>query len=267
MAHAACPSDAAVAAYFEDYKAARESQGLGDDLTLEEARCSREKLARLLQAELGTPVGYKAAFTNPAIWERFKVKGPEWAYMFGKHMYPSGTTVSPKIGANLLFEADMVAVVKDAGLATAETPLQALQHISHFVPFIEMPDAMRATAGAGPALVATNIIFRGGVLGSRIDVQPTQAFLDSLADTTMVMTEDKSGKELARAKGSALMGNPAASALWLAKALREAGIAVKPGDLLSLGSFNVPVPPEPGTTVSVRFQGLPNTPSATVNFQ
>ena len=157
----------------------------------------------------------------------------------------------------------MVAVVKDTRLATAETPLEALQHISHFVPFIEMPDSMRSTPAVGPALIATNILFRGGVLGSRIDVQPTQAFLDSLANTTVVMTEDKSGKELARSKGSALLGNPAAAALWLAKALREAGIALKPGDLLSLGSFNVPVP---DTTVTLKFLRLPNEPSATVQF-
>lgn len=267
FAHAACPSDAAVAEYLEDYKAPRESKGLGDNLTLEEARCSRDKLAQMLPAAVGKSVGYKAAFTNPAIWERFKVTGPEWGYMFGKYMFNSGATVSPKIGAKLLYEADMVAVVKDARLATAQTPLEALQYISHFAPFIEMPDAMRSTGAVGPALVATNIIFRGGVLGSRIDVQPTQAFLDSLADMTVVMTEDKSGKELARSKGNALLGNPAAAALWLAKALRESGVAVKPGDLLSLGSFNAPVPPQPNTTVTVKFIGLSNEPSVTAHFE
>lgn len=266
FSHAACPSDAAVAEYFEAYKAPRESTVLGDDMTLEEARCSRDKLAKLLPAAAGKPVGYKAAFTNPAIWERFKVKGPEWAYMFDRHMYSSGAKVSPKIGAKLLYEADMVAVVKDARLATAESPLEALQYISHFVPFIEMPDAMRSTPAVGPALISTNILFRGGVLGSRIEVQPTQAFLDSLANATVVMTEEKGGKELVRNKGSALLGNPAAAALWLAKALRDSGIAVKPGDLLSLGSFNVPVPPAPDTTVTLKFLGLPNEPSATVHF-
>ncbi|AGH86827.1 2-keto-4-pentenoate hydratase [Ralstonia nicotianae] len=267
LAHAACPSDAAVAAYFEDYKAPRESKGLGDDLTLEEARCSRDKLARLLPLAVGRPVGYKAAFTNPAIWERFKVTGPEWGYMFGKYMFNSGATVSPKIGAKLLYEPDMVAVVKDAGLATAESPLEALQHISYFVPFIELPDAMRSTGAVGPALVATNITFRGGVLGPRIAVQPRQAFLDSLASMTVVTTEDQTGKELARAKGDALLGNPAAAALWLAKALRASGVTLKRGDLLSLGSFNAPVPPQPNTTITVKFLGLPNDPSVTAHFE
>lgn len=266
-AHAECPSDAAVAEYLEDYKAQRESKGLGDNLTLEEARCSRDKLARLLPTVLGKPVGYKAAFTNPAIWERYKVKGPEWAWMFEKYMFDSGAKVTPKIGAKLLYEPDMVAVVKDAKLASAETPLEALQYIAYFVPFIEMPDAMRSTGAVGPALIATNIIFRGGVLGTRIEVQPTQGFLDSLANMTVVTTEEKSGKELARSRGDALLGNPAAAALWLAKALRDSGIAVKPGDLLSLGSFNAPVPPQPNTTIIVKFVGLPNDPSVTAHFE
>lgn len=267
LAHAECPSDANIAQYFEDYRAPRESKGLGDNLSIEDAHCSRGKLARLLPAAVGNPVGYKAAFTNPAIWERFKVTGPEWAYMFDKYMFKSDATVSTTIGAKLLYEPDMIAVVKDAGLATAQTPLEALQHISYFMPFIELPDAMRSTGAVGPALVATNILFRGGVLGSRIDVVPTQAFLDSLANMTVVTTDETSGRELARSKGDALLGNPAAAALWLAKALRESGVAVKPGDLLSLGSFNAPVPPQPNTTISVRFLGLPRDASVTAHFE
>lgn len=63
-----------------------------------------------------------------------------------------------------------------------------------------------------------------------------------------------------------LLGDPAASALWLAQTLRNAGIELRPGDVLSLGSFNAPVPPEAGTTISVKFIGLPYDPAATVNF-
>lgn len=266
-AHAAPPSDEAIAAYVDDYKAGRVSKGLGDDLSLEDAAKSRDKLAKLLPSVVGERVGYKAAFTNPAMWERFKVNAPQWGYMFGKNMFKTGDTVTSKLGAKPLYEPDMVAIVKDAGLANAKTPLEALQHIEYFAPFLELPDAMRESGVVGPALVATNVIFRGGVIGDRIDVQPTQAFLDSIGAMTVVTTEDKSGKVLARGKGDALLGNPAAAALWLAQTLETSGVDVKPGDILSLGSFNAPVPPVAGTTISVKFVGLPNEPKATVNFE
>lgn len=53
--------------------------------------------------------------------------------------------------------------------------------------------------------------------------------------TTVVMTEDKSGKELGRVKGHVLMGHPVNAAMWLAQALKKDGMALKAADLLSLG--------------------------------
>lgn len=265
-AQAAYPSDNEISVYVDAYKAQRISAGLGDNLTLEEARYAQTKLTALLPAVLGKPIGYKAAFTNPALWARFKVGGPQWGRMFEKYMLRSGSRVTSQLGARPLYEADMVAIVKDSKLATAQTPLEALKYISYFAPFIELPDAMRETDAEGPALVATNIGFRGGVVGSRIEVQPTQYFLDSLASMIVVTTEEKSGVEISRSKGSAILDNPANAALWLAKELRDSGVLVKPGDILSLGSFNAPVPPQPNTTITVRFLGLPNNPSVTVNF-
>ena len=84
---------------------------------------------------------------------------------------------------------------------------------------------------------------------------------------TVVMTEERSGEELGRARGSAMNGNPIYAALWLAKALDEAGIRVKPGDLLSLGRFLPPVAPKPGTVIKVKYMGLPGDPTVQVDFE
>jgi 2-keto-4-pentenoate hydratase len=78
LAHAACPDEAAVAAYLADFKAARVSKGFGSDLTLADAECARAKLVKELPQVLGRVVGYKAAFTNPAVQERVGVKSPAW---------------------------------------------------------------------------------------------------------------------------------------------------------------------------------------------
>jgi 2-oxo-hept-3-ene-1,7-dioate hydratase len=166
-----------------------------------------------------------------------------------------------------LYEADFVAVVKDAALADASTPLEALQHISAVVPFIELADLMLEDAATGAALIAINIGFRGGAVGPRVPVEPTQEFLDALSNMTIVMTEDNSGKELGRVKGDVLMGHPINAALWLAKALKKDGVALKPGDLLSLGGYIPPSPTQPGTSITVKYLGLPGDPAISVQFE
>ena len=64
---AACPDDAAVAAYVDDFNKRKMSKGFGNDLSLEDAECAKRKLGQKLKVALGDLVGYKAAFTNPAL--------------------------------------------------------------------------------------------------------------------------------------------------------------------------------------------------------
>jgi 2-oxo-hept-3-ene-1,7-dioate hydratase len=265
-ASAACPDDAAVAAYVADVAAARVSRGFGD-IGLEDATCAKAKVAARLPAVLGRKVGYKAAFTNPAVQKRFGVSGPAWGTMYEDLMIPSGSSLPARFGARPFQEADFVAIVKDAGLAKARTPLEALAHISAVVPFIELPDLMVEGDVGGAGLIAVNVGFRGGVLGPRVPAEATQAFADALANMTVVMTEERSGKELGRARGSALMDHPLNAAIWIAQALEREGIALRPGDLLSLGGYVPPTPAQPGTIITVRYVGLPGDPSVSVTFE
>lgn len=266
-AEAACPDDQAVAAYLADFKAARESKAFAADLSLSDAECARGKVVKALPPVLGKRVGYKAAFTNPAVQQRFGVQGPAWGAMFEKLMLASGAKVPAKFGARPQYEADLVAVVKSPKLASAKTPLEALQHLREVAPFIELPDLMLEGAFKGNQLIAANVAFRGGVLGKRLAVEPTQAFADALAAMTIVVTEQKSGKELGRAPGKALMEHPLSAAIWLAQALEKSGVALAPGDLLSLGGFLPPAPAQAGTAISVKYLGLPGDPSVSVEFQ
>jgi 2-oxo-hept-3-ene-1,7-dioate hydratase len=256
-----------VAAYAADFAAARVSKGLGNDLSIADAECAKRKLVQQLPAIQGPVIGYKAAFTNPALQQRFGVTSPAWGVMFARMMVDSGAKLPARFGARPLYEADFVAVVRDAALADAKTPLEALQHISAVVPFIELADLMLEGSATGTALIATNIGFRGGALGPRVVVEPTQRFLDTLANMTVVMTEDNSGKELGRVKGDVLMAHPINAALWLARALKKDGVALKPGDLLSLGGYIPPSPTQRGMSITVKYLGLPGDPAVSVHFE
>lgn len=267
LASAACPDDAAVAAYLEEFKSAQPSKGFGKDITLEEARCARGRLIDALPSVLGRRVGYKALFTNAESQKRFGVSGPAWGAMYGGFMLFNSTLVHARQGARLHYEPDFIVVVRDAGLADAQSPLEALHHISALIPFIELPDLMLEGSPTGAELVATNAAFRGGVLGPRIPVEPSRKFLNALARMDVVVAEDRTGREIGRARGKALMGQPIRAALWLAKALRKDGIELKPGDMLSLGGFLGSAPVEPGTTISVTYVGLPDNPVVVAHFE
>ena len=49
--------------------------------------------------------------------------------------------------------------------------------------------------------------------------------------------------------------------------LKKSGVTLKPGDLLSLGSFSRLTPPKPGLRVNVVYEGLPGNPSVSVSFR
>jgi 2-keto-4-pentenoate hydratase len=55
--------------------------------------------------------------------------------------------------------------------------------------------------------------------------------------------------------------------LWLVRDLARAGIKLKSGDVLSLGSFTAPMPARPGLAVTVRYLGLPGDPTVSVRFR
>ena len=109
-----------------------------------------------------------------------------------------------------------------------------------------------------------------GVLGAPIAVTPSSAQSAALSAALRDMTVrviDGNGKELDSGKGSAILDHPLNAVIWLADDLKKSGITLKPGDLLSLGSFSRPLPPQAGQTVRVVYEGLPGNPSVSVRFR
>lgn len=264
---AACPTDAQVDAYLADFAQRKPSQGFGNDITLDDAECAKRKLVAKLPRHLGSPVGYKAAFTNLALQQRFGVSGPKWGAMFDRNLVDIIAVLPHDFGARPLYEADLIVEVKDGGLADANSPLQALDHIEALLPFIELPDLMLEGQFSGANFIAVNAGFRGGVIGAELPVTRSQAFVDAMANMTVVMVDQAdNNRELGRGQGSAIMGNPLNAALWLAKELKKEGIVLKKGDLLSLGGFFPPQPTRAGMKIKLQYLGLPGDPAVAVEF-
>ncbi len=266
LAQAACPTAAAIDRYVSDYAKGTPSAGFGE-LNLDDAECAKQLLARKLSMHLGALSGYKAGFTNEASRSAHQMDAPRWGYMYERNLIDIQAVIPANFGAFPGFDANLIVEVKDAGLADAFTPLQALQHIESIVPFIELSDRMLTPPVSGAALVASNLSFRGGVKGPEIPVETTQAFADALAVFTVRMLDDsQDGQLLGQAKGDSLMGHPLNVAIWLAQALQKQGIVLKQGDLLSLGSLIPPQTPRPGLKLRLQYLGLPGDPEVSVEF-
>jgi 2-keto-4-pentenoate hydratase len=270
VAHADCLSDAQIAALFDAYNnrvPAANPQGL----TAADGECTRAKFNRLLQVQLGAPVGYKAGLTNPAVQKRFNADAPVWGVLYAPMLLPEGVPVEAGFGARPLFEADLLVRVRDASINQARSVEDVVGAIDQVLPFIELPDLVVQAPPQlnGAAIAAINVGARLGVVGTPIAVPATRAerfkLMDGLRDMVVVVRGD--GAELDRGKGSDVLGHPLEAVVWLVRDLARSGAALKKGDLISLGSFSKLLPPRPGLRVQVVYEGLPGNPGVGVIFK
>ncbi|WP_218823579.1 2-keto-4-pentenoate hydratase [Inquilinus limosus] len=259
------------------------------------AACVQKTLVGDLAPDAGAPVGYKVGLTGKAMQQRLGVdhpvsgvlltgmlRFPGVKYATGKDgkeslligPFPLGDGVTAHNGpipadfaARPLVEADLIAIVADEGVNQAKTPAEVLQHLAGLYPFIELADLALAPdeKPSAASIAAINVGARLGVLGEPIAIEP--GFAERLA-TMQVSLTDGSGKVLAEAPGAAILGNPLNAVIWLAQDLAARGEALRPGQLVSLGSFGPPAQPVPGGTVTVRYDGLSAAPvSLSVRFE
>ena len=257
----ACPEAAEVDALAESWLAREPAQAIMAGADTEAAMCAQEMLVARLSEELGPPVGYKAGLTSPATQERFGVSSPLHGVLLRDMLLEDGATVPAAFGARPIVEADLVVVVGDAAINDAQTPEEVLEHVSAVHPFIELADLVVAEGEPLDASViaAIDVGARQGVLGEAIE--PTADMAATLASMT-VRLEGPDGGTLSEAPGAAILGHPLEAVTFLT----GAGIALEPGDVISLGSFGPPQQPAPGTFTAV-YDGLPGSPSVSVTFE
>ena len=268
--HAACLSDTDAAALFDRYAAGLAA--INPEVTTEaDAACSRAKFNALLALQYGKVVGYKAGLTNAAVQKRFNAVQPAWGVLYDGMILDDGATVDAAFGARPLFEADMLVRVKSADINRAKTPMEVLDAIDQIIPFIELPDLVveKPAALNGNGITAINVGARLGAAGKPIPVPAFRAerfaMFDALRDMTVVIS-DGAG-EIARGKGSDILEHPLNAVVWLAEALNKQGLAMEPGQWISLGSFSPLTPPKPGQKVTVRYDGLPGASPVSVSFR
>ena len=267
-----CLADGAVDRLMADYNGRRPATDLPAELTMADAVCTRGKLQQRLAAQAGPLVGYKAGLTNPAVQKRFNTDQPVWGALYANMLLHSGATLDASFGSRPLYEADLLVRVKDAAINSATTPAEVLASVDQIIPFIELPDLLVQTPPKlnGAGISAINVGARLGVRGAPLAVPADAAGRARLADQLRDMNVrlvDAQGAALGGGKGSDVLGHPLNAVVWLAQALKAQGLAMRPGQVISLGSFSALLPPKPGLTATVHYDGVAGLQPVTVNFR
>jgi 2-keto-4-pentenoate hydratase len=254
------PAPAVMRQAAETFLARQPVPGFGTNFDLAEALLAQKTFVKALEPRLGRPVGHKVALVNREAQERFGVRAPVSGVLLEKMLLTDDAEVPADFGPRPLVEADLIAVVKDARINRATTPLEAARSLKELVAFIELPDAILATNAplTGPVFVALNAGARLGVLGGRAPVEATPAFVDALEKLKVTMIDD-TGVVHGQVQGGAILDHPFNAVLWLVEDLKKTGGKLKAGDLISLGSLKA-VPPVAGRTYRVGYDGLPGGP-------
>lgn len=268
---AECLSDAQADELMAHYTA-RTPAPTPENLSDADGACTRAKLNARLEKALGKVIGYKAGLTNPAVQQRFQTNQPVWGKLYEGMIKPDGSSFEAAFGARPLYEADMLVRVSSAAINQARTPADVLAAIDQVIPFVELPDlAVQAPPKLnGAGVSAINVGARLGVAGEPIAVPAgqaeRQALLDALRDMQVKLT-DAQGQVLGQGKGSDILEHPLNAVVWLAEALAKEGLSMKPGDLISLGSFSALLPPKPGLQVTATYEGLPGARPVRLSFR
>jgi 2-keto-4-pentenoate hydratase len=267
-----CLDDVAVNRLLGDINARRPAADLPEGLTMADAACTRARLQQRIAGQSGRLLGYKAGLTNPAVQKRFNTDQPVWGALYTDMILNDGATVDAAFGARPLYEADLLVRVKDAAINLASTPAQVLASVDQVIPFIELPDLVVQSPPRlnGAGISAINVGARLGVRGAPLRVPDSAAgraaLLDQLRDMNVRLV-DAQGAPLGGGKGADVLGHPLNAVVWLAQALKAEGLALRPGQVVSLGSFSALLPPKPGLKATVHYDGVPGLQPVTVTFR
>ncbi|MFT4012081.1 MAG: fumarylacetoacetate hydrolase family protein [Paracoccus sp. (in: a-proteobacteria)] len=217
----------------------------------QDARCAYDSFRGVLESQLGPPVGVKVGPTSLQAQRRFGVSQPNTGLLFAPMLVPNGSKLSLKGSRQPYYEADLVVTVGDAAIMQARTRAEAAAALSEIRPFIELPDMAlgQGVTPTGPLHAAYGGMPWRGVLGKGIPVRELADPVAALAEMSVALKVD--GKPVIMSRGDVLMGHPLDVVLWL---VAQRSYELKPGSIISLGSFGRFGPATPGRRLEAEYE-------------
>ena len=190
-------------------------------------------------------IGWKVGLTAVAIQQQFGFHEPVFGCILDTE--PSGHVFAPGDLIQPGFENELcMRIGRD--LPASITLDEARGAVSAVHPSLEIIETRGPFTAQIALALADNAQQKTCVLGA-----PVALPLD-LEGIEAVVTVN--GQEAGRGLGSAVLGNPLHSVVWLAKKLAARGRQVRAGDIIMTGSFTRQFPLAPGDRVHVGFSGI-----------
>ncbi|MDO5654266.1 MAG: fumarylacetoacetate hydrolase [Brachymonas sp.] len=267
-----CLSDAEVVQWAQAYAARQPLSNPPAAMNAADAACTRTKFQQQLAGSAGPLVGYKVNLSNLQVQKTFHIDEPVWGSYYQSMLLPSRSSVDARYGAQPLYKGSLMVRVKSSAINQASTPEAVLQQVDQIIPYIELADmqVQKPSELTAHHMTAINAGARMGIQGTPLSVSAdsrSQKRLLKELETMNVRVIGNKGRLLGRGKGSDVMGHPLQSVVWLAEALRKQGLALEPGQWVSVGAFTPLLRPKAGETVTVAYPGLTGARSVVVRFK
>ncbi|GGN41028.1 2-keto-4-pentenoate hydratase [Streptomyces fuscichromogenes] len=196
--------------------------------------------------------GHKVGLTSLAMQRQIGVYQPDSGVLLDDMLLPSGSTLSlgqlvmPRVEAEIAFRLGADLHGPDADAHTVQAA------VGEVLLALEVIDTRygdwRMTLQDS---VADNAAAARAVPGQAI---PLHAGLDLDAEEITVRVDDE---VVVRAPGSAVLGGPLSSVVWLVRQLGRHGAGLRRGDLVLAGAVHASLPLHPGTVIEASSPHLP----------
>jgi 2-keto-4-pentenoate hydratase len=199
----------------------------------------------------GKLFGWKIAATSEAGQKHINVEGPMAGRILAETVIPDGGTASMAGNEMRVGEPEFAfRMARDLPPRSAPYTVQeVLDAVDTLHPAIEIPDSRFAdfvSAGAAQ-IIADNACAHLFVLGA-----PTNAdwrALDLVEEKPVITLR---GKQYV-GHGKNVLGDPRVALAWLANELRELGVTLKAGEVVTTGTCHPPLPIQSGDVFEVDF--------------
>ena len=210
--------------------------------------------AALAAYSTGRLFGWKIAATSEAGQKHINVDGPMAGRILGETVIADGGTASMAGNAMRVAEPEF-AFRMAADLSPRPAPYtvqQVLDAVGTLHPAIEIPDSRFADfVGAGAAqIIADNACAHLFVLGA--PATSNWRALDLVEEKPVITLR---GQQFI-GHGKNVLGDPRIALAWLANELRQLGVTLKAGEVVTTGTCHPPLPIQSGDRVAADFGAL-----------
>jgi 2-keto-4-pentenoate hydratase len=236
----------------EEFAAARARgkyfpQAWADRLSLDDAY--RIQLALIARRAGARRVGWKVGLTSQAIQQQFRVHEPVFGCLLADgrldtgHVFGGDQLIAPG------FENELC-IVMGSDLAPGATRDDVAAAVAGVHPAFEIIETRGDLTRQLALALADNAQQKAFVLGAAVE----RAALPELDRVTVSVRIN--GQDVAAADGSAVLGHPYNSVVWLAAKLAQFSEKVRAGDYIMSGSFTRQFPLSRGDRVECAFAGI-----------